>query len=216
MKTGAVIAGLLVAAGVAGGAWFSWDRLTAGGRGRAAARLREPRAPQHRGERARNRRGPAAGRRRGAGRCPVVRHRGEAQRRGRLEDQQGDVIAKIDSRGLEARLAQARAQVDVVAAGGEPRRGRTGPRAERLDERKLVAASEVEDRPARPRRCEGEAGEGPPRRRRGARPTSATPSSGRRSRARWPRCRTQEGETVAASLQHAHLRHHHRGRCAAN
>jgi macrolide-specific efflux system membrane fusion protein len=56
----------------------------------------------------------------------------------------GDTIAQIDSRGLQARLAQARAQVGVVeqdlrAAQVELQR------LERLAEKKLVAASQVED-----------------------------------------------------------------------
>jgi macrolide-specific efflux system membrane fusion protein len=56
----------------------------------------------------------------------------------------GDVIARIDSRGLQARLAQARAQVGVVeqdlrAAQVEQQR------LARLAEQKLVAASQAED-----------------------------------------------------------------------
>jgi HlyD family secretion protein len=56
----------------------------------------------------------------------------------------GDVIAEIDASGLRARLAQAEAQVaveeqDVRRAGVELER------AKRLDERKLVAESQVED-----------------------------------------------------------------------
>lgn len=57
----------------------------------------------------------------------------------------GDVIATIDARGLEARLAQARAQVSVVAE--ELKRAEVElARAERLDREKLVARSDVEDR----------------------------------------------------------------------
>lgn len=57
----------------------------------------------------------------------------------------GDIIATIDSKGLEARLAQARAQVAVVVQ--EVRRAEIElARMQRLDERKLVAASDVEDR----------------------------------------------------------------------
>jgi RND family efflux transporter MFP subunit len=56
----------------------------------------------------------------------------------------GDVIAKIDSRGLESRLAQARAQVSVAEQ--DVRRARLElERAKKMDERKLVAVSNVED-----------------------------------------------------------------------
>lgn len=58
---------------------------------------------------------------------------------------QGEVIAKIDSRGLEARLAQARAEVAVAEQ--EVRRAEVElRRARELDEKQLVARSEVEDR----------------------------------------------------------------------
>jgi RND family efflux transporter MFP subunit len=56
----------------------------------------------------------------------------------------GDVIAKIDSRGLEARLAQAQAQV-AVADQDLRRAGVELERAKRMDEQKLVARSSVED-----------------------------------------------------------------------
>jgi RND family efflux transporter MFP subunit len=57
----------------------------------------------------------------------------------------GDVIAKIDSRGLEARLAQERAQVVVIEQ--EVRRAEVElARARRMDEQKLVARTDVEDR----------------------------------------------------------------------
>ncbi len=57
----------------------------------------------------------------------------------------GDVIARIDSRGLEARLAQARAQVAVLEQ--EVRRARVQlERAQQLDQTRLVARTEVEDR----------------------------------------------------------------------
>lgn len=59
--------------------------------------------------------------------------------------EQGDVIARIDSRSLEARLAQAEAQVRVLEREVE-RAGVELRRAERLDVRKLVARTEVEDR----------------------------------------------------------------------
>jgi RND family efflux transporter MFP subunit len=58
---------------------------------------------------------------------------------------QGDVIAKIDSRGLEARLAQARSQVSVLEQ--EVRRAEVElVRAQQLDLEKLVARTDVEDR----------------------------------------------------------------------
>src|SRR5690606_9352404 len=57
----------------------------------------------------------------------------------------GDVIAKIDSRGIEARLAQARAQIGVIET--EVRRAEVElERSRKLDEEKLVARSDVEDR----------------------------------------------------------------------
>jgi RND family efflux transporter MFP subunit len=58
---------------------------------------------------------------------------------------QGEVLARIDSRGLAARRSQALAQVAVVEQ--EVARARIeASRVERLVERQLVAASEVEDR----------------------------------------------------------------------
>ena len=58
---------------------------------------------------------------------------------------QGEVLARIDSRGLAARRAQALAQVAVIEQ--EVARARIeAARVERLVERQLVAASEVEDR----------------------------------------------------------------------
>jgi macrolide-specific efflux system membrane fusion protein len=58
---------------------------------------------------------------------------------------QGDVLARIDSRGLRARLAQQRAQVAVIEREVERARVEQA-RVERLAERKLVAQSDVEDR----------------------------------------------------------------------
>jgi macrolide-specific efflux system membrane fusion protein len=56
----------------------------------------------------------------------------------------GDVIAEIDSSGIRARLAQARAQVQVVEQ--EVRRAEVElRRAREMDEKRLVARSEVED-----------------------------------------------------------------------
>lgn len=59
--------------------------------------------------------------------------------------ERGAVIARIDSRGIEARLAQARAQVEVV--GQDVARARVElARVQRLEAQKLVAQSELEDR----------------------------------------------------------------------
>ncbi len=61
------------------------------------------------------------------------------------EIQRGDVIARIDSRGLKAQLAQARAQIAVLEQ--EVRRAEVElERARQLDQDKLVARTEVEDR----------------------------------------------------------------------
>lgn len=57
---------------------------------------------------------------------------------------QGQVIAKIDSRGLEARLAQAKAQIAVSEQDLRLAEVQLD-RARRLDEQKLVARSTVED-----------------------------------------------------------------------
>ncbi len=59
--------------------------------------------------------------------------------------EQGDVIARIDSRSLEARLAQAEAQVRVLEQEVERARVELA-RAQELDVKKLVARTEVEDR----------------------------------------------------------------------
>jgi RND family efflux transporter MFP subunit len=57
----------------------------------------------------------------------------------------GDVIARIDSRGLEARLAQARAQIAVIEQ--EVRRAEIElARARELDQQNLIARTDVEDR----------------------------------------------------------------------
>jgi len=59
--------------------------------------------------------------------------------------ERGDVIARIDSRGLKARLAQAEAQVRVLEQ--EVRRaGIELARARDLDQQQLIARSEKEDR----------------------------------------------------------------------
>jgi len=59
--------------------------------------------------------------------------------------EEGEVIARIDSRSLEARLAQANAQVRVLEQ--EVRRAEIQlERAEQLDSKKLAPANDVEDR----------------------------------------------------------------------
>jgi RND family efflux transporter MFP subunit len=59
--------------------------------------------------------------------------------------EQGDIIARIDSRGLVARLVQAQAQVAVLEQ--EVRRAEVElMRAKKLDVKNLVARTEVEDR----------------------------------------------------------------------
>jgi len=59
--------------------------------------------------------------------------------------EQGDVIARIDSRSLEARLAQAQAQIRVIEQEVERAKVELA-RAQELDVKKLVARTEVEDR----------------------------------------------------------------------
>lgn len=59
--------------------------------------------------------------------------------------ERGAVIARIDSRSLEARLAQARAQVAVMDQDVERARVELA-RAQKLEAQKLIAPSEVEDR----------------------------------------------------------------------
>ena len=57
----------------------------------------------------------------------------------------GDVLATIDARGLEARLSQARAQVGVIAQ--DLKRAEVElARSERLNQERLIARTEVEDR----------------------------------------------------------------------
>jgi RND family efflux transporter MFP subunit len=134
---------MLAALGAAGG-WFAWDKL--GGDGAAAAE-RVFVSPERRTVAATV---LATG---------VLRLRvgGEvrigAQLSGIVEKlnvevgskvREGDIIAKIDSRGLEARLAQAQAQIEVDRQ--EVRRREVElARAKQLDERRLIAASQVED-----------------------------------------------------------------------
>jgi len=59
--------------------------------------------------------------------------------------EEGDVIARIDSRSLEARLAQAQAQIRVIEQEVERAKVELA-RAQELDVKKLVARTEVEDR----------------------------------------------------------------------
>jgi len=59
--------------------------------------------------------------------------------------EEGDVIARIDSRSIEARLAQAEAQVAIIRQ--EVRRAEVElDRARQLDQSRLVARTQVEDR----------------------------------------------------------------------
>jgi len=142
MKAGIVIAGLAVAAAVGGG-WFAFSRL--GGGDEAIERVYA--TPERRTIAASV---LATG---------VVRLRvgGEvrvgAQLSGIVEKlnvevgskiRKGDIIAEIDARGLQARLAQARAQVEVDRQ--DVRRAEVElKRVRQLGERKLVAESAVED-----------------------------------------------------------------------
>lgn len=61
------------------------------------------------------------------------------------EIERGDIIARIDSRGLKARLAQSQAQIEVLER--EVSRAEVElERARKLDQDNLVARTEVEDR----------------------------------------------------------------------
>lgn len=143
MKTGVVIAGVLVAGVIAAGGWLS------------VAMMGEGDGAQERVFASPERRTIAASvlatgilRLRVGGEVRVG-----AQLSGIVEKlnvevgskvEKGDVIAKIDSRGLEARLGQARAEVEVARQ--EVRRAEVElARAKELDEKKLIAASQVED-----------------------------------------------------------------------
>jgi HlyD family secretion protein len=142
MKVGIVIAGLAAAAAVGGG-WFAFSRL--GGGDEAIERVYA--TPERRTIAASV---LATG---------VVRLRvgGEvrvgAQLSGIVEKlnvevgskiRKGDIIAEIDARGLQARLAQSRAQVEVDRQ--DVRRAEVElKRVRQLGERKLVAESAVED-----------------------------------------------------------------------
>ncbi len=143
MKTGAVIAAAVVALGLAGTVWYVLSRN--GDTEDAAQRVFA--TPERRSMAAKV---LATG---------IVRLRvgGEvrvgAQLSGIVDKlnvevgskiRKGDVIAEIDSRGLQARLAQARAQIAVSEQ--DLRRAEVElSRVQRLDERKLVAESQVED-----------------------------------------------------------------------
>ncbi len=144
MKSGFLVAGLLAALGVAGGAWWSWERL-AGTDEAVAGRVWA--TPERRTI-------AASVLATGVVRLRVgAEVRVGAQLSGIVEKlnvevgsrvREGDVIAEIDARGLRARLAQAQAQIavdeqDVRRAGVELERAR------RLDAKKLVAESQVED-----------------------------------------------------------------------
>ncbi len=144
MKAGIVIAGAVVAAGIAGGAWFARGSLFGGAQPEEQRVFASP-----------ERRTIAASvlatgilRLRVGGEVRVGSQVSGIVDRLNVEVgskvKRGDVIAKIDSRGLEARLAQQRAQVGVAEQ--EVRRAEVElARAKRLDERKLVAESQVED-----------------------------------------------------------------------
>lgn len=143
MKAGAVIAGVVVALGLAGGAWYAVSRM--GGDDAAGERVFV--TPERRSMAASV---LATGilRLRVGGEVRVG-----AQLSGIVEKlnvevgskiRKGDIIAEIDASGLEARLAQARAQIAVEEQG--LRRAEVElSRARQLDERKLVAKSQVED-----------------------------------------------------------------------
>jgi RND family efflux transporter MFP subunit len=144
VKSGIVIAGVVLAAGVAGGGWLAWDRLA----GDAQAEQQRIFASPEQRTMAATVLATGVIRLRVGGEVRVG-----AQLSGIVEKlnvevgskvRRGEVIAKIDSRGLEARLAQARAQIAVDEQA--VRRAEVAlARAQRLDEKKLVAESEVED-----------------------------------------------------------------------
>lgn len=145
MKAGLVVGGAVAAALLAGGAWLGRDLLTGGTADGAPMRFVTP-----------ERRTVAASvLATGILRLKVgAEVRVGSQLSGIVEQlnvevgsriREGDVIARIDSRGLEARLAQARAQVAVIEQ--EVRRAEVElERARQLDSERLVARSEVEDR----------------------------------------------------------------------
>ncbi|CAG0939863.1 Macrolide export protein MacA [Gammaproteobacteria bacterium] len=143
MKTGTIVAGVVVALGLAGGAWYAYSR--AGATAEAGERVF---ATPERRTMAASVLATGVLRLRVGGEVRVG-----AQLSGIVEKlnvevgskiRKGDIIAEIDASGLEARLAQARAQVAVEEQG--VRRAEVElSRARQLDERKLVARSQVED-----------------------------------------------------------------------
>ncbi len=144
MKSGVVIAGGLITALIAGGGWLSWGLLSGDG---AGAEERVFATPERRTIAA-NVLATGILRLRVGGEVRVG-----AQLSGIVEKlnvevgskvREGDVIAKIDSRGIEARLGLARAEVEVARQ--EVRRTEVElARAKELDAKKLIAASQVED-----------------------------------------------------------------------
>lgn len=144
MKAGTVVTIGVISAALAGGGWWGWSRLVDGA---APPQQQTFTSPAQRTIAATV---LATG---------VVRLRvgGEvrvgSQLSGIVENlkvevgsrvKKGEVIAKIDSRGLEARLAQSRAQIAVAAQ--DLRKAEMDlERAKRMDEQKLVARSAVED-----------------------------------------------------------------------
>lgn len=145
MKPAVVIAGGVAALLLATGAWWGWNRLTADD---AAVAERSFVSPERRKVGATV---LATGilRTRVGGEVRVG-----AQLSGIVEKlnvvvgskiRKGDVIATIDARPLEARLSQARAQVAVAEQ--ELKRAEVElARSERLDQQRLVARSDVEDK----------------------------------------------------------------------
>jgi RND family efflux transporter MFP subunit len=145
MKSGAVIAGLIAVATIAGGAYWGTNRVGGDNPADAVTRFVTP-----------ERRTIAST----VLATGIIRLRVGAEVRvgsqlsGIVEElnvivgsriKQGDVIARIDSRGLRARLEQAQAQVAVLEQ--EVRRAEVGlKRAKQLDVERLVAATDVEDR----------------------------------------------------------------------
>lgn len=145
MKPAVVIAGGVATLLLATGAWWGWNRLTADD---AAVAERSFTSPERRKVGATV---LATGilRTRVGGEVRVG-----AQLSGIVEKlnvvvgskiRKGDVIATIDARPLEARLSQARAQVAVSEQ--ELKRAEVElARSERLDQQRLVARSDVEDK----------------------------------------------------------------------
>ena len=145
MKAGVVTAAAIAALLLAGGAWWGWTRVSGGDAVTADRTIVTPEQRQV-----------------GATvlATGILRTRvgGEvrvgAQLSGIVQKlnvvvgskiSKGDVIATIDARPLEARLAQARAQIAVAEQ--ELKRAQVElARSERLDEQRLVARSDVEDK----------------------------------------------------------------------